>query len=119
MENIAFFVIWVRDASPEVQPCVIITDCDQAQINALKMVYPQSQIFLCHWHVLHVIQSHFVMMAFKDLWQKIKALVQTDNQVIFDNIWQKICTDPLVPPSIVKYLDDMWMKRPHIWFKVY
>ena len=75
MENIVFFVKWVRDASPEVQPRVIMTDCDQAQINALETVYPQSRIFLCHWHMLCAIQSHFVMTAFKDLWQKIKALV--------------------------------------------
>jgi hypothetical protein len=40
MENIAFFLKWVRDASPEVQPAVIMTDCNQAQINALEMVYP-------------------------------------------------------------------------------
>ena len=78
-ENIAFFVKWVRDANPEVQPTVIMTDCDQAQINALETVYLESQIFLCHWHVLHVIQSHFIMTEFKALWQKIKALVTTDN----------------------------------------
>ena len=78
-ENIAFFLKWVRDASPEVQPTVIMTDCDQAQINALEMVYPQSQIFLCHWHVLHAIRSHFVTMEFEALWQKIKTLITTDN----------------------------------------
>ena len=75
MENIAFFVKWVRDANPEVQPTVIMTDCDQAQINALETVYPESQIFLCHWHVLRMIQSYFVMTEFKALWQKIKALI--------------------------------------------
>ena len=74
-ENIAFSVKWVKDASPKVQPCVIMTDCDQAQINALKMVYSQSRIFLCHWHVLRAIRSYFVTTAFEDLWQKIKALV--------------------------------------------
>ena len=118
MENIAFFVKWVRDASPAVQPAVIITDCDQAQINALEMVYPQSRIFLCHWHVLHAIRSHFVTMEFEDLWQKIKALIITDNQAMFDRLWHEICTDPSIPLSVVKYLNDMWMKRPHMWSKV-
>ena len=54
-ENITFFVKWVRDASPDVQPTIIMTDCNQAQIRALEMMHPQSQIFLCHWHVLHAI----------------------------------------------------------------
>jgi hypothetical protein len=106
-ENIAFFVKWVRDASSEVQPAVIMTDYDQGQINALETVYPQSQILLCHWHVLRAIQSHFVMAEFEGLWQKIKALVTTDNQAAFDHLWCKICTDPSVPPSVVKYLNDV------------
>jgi hypothetical protein len=118
-ENIAFFVKWIRDASPEVQPTVIMTDCDQAQINALEMVYPQSRIFLCHWHVLRAIRSHFVTPAFEALWQKIKALVRTDNQDTFDSLWNEISTDPTVPSSVVKYLNDVWMKRPHMWSKVF
>jgi len=118
-EHIAFFVKWVRDASPEVRPAVIITDCDQAQINALEIVYPQSQIFLCHWHVLRAIRSHFVTTEFEALWQKIKALITTDNQATFDSLWYEISTDPSVPPSVVKYLNDMWMKRPHMWSKTF
>ena len=117
-DNIAFFVKWVRDASPEVQPAVIMTDCDQAQINALETVYPQSRVFLCHWHVLRAIQSHFVTMEFESLWQMIKALITTDNQATFDSLWYTICTDPSVPPSVVKYLNDVWMRRPHMWSKV-
>ena len=41
-DTIAFFVSWVRDASPAVRPAVIMTDRDRAQINALKAVYPDS-----------------------------------------------------------------------------
>src|SRR6267142_4062627 len=51
-DTIAFFVHWVRDASPAVQPAVIMSDRDQAQLQALKEVYPLSQIWLCIWHVL-------------------------------------------------------------------
>ena len=46
-DMIAFFVRWVWDASPEVQPAVIMSDRDQAQLQALKDVYPLSQIWLC------------------------------------------------------------------------
>jgi hypothetical protein len=51
-DNIAFFVSWVRDASPVVWLAVIMTDHDCAQINALRIIYPNSQILLCKWHVL-------------------------------------------------------------------
>ncbi len=56
---------------------------------------------------------------FKALWTKIKALVKSDNQAVFDNLWHEINTDPSFPPSIVKYLNDMWMKRQHMWSKVF
>ena len=51
-DTIAFFVGWVRDASPVVRPAVIMTDRDRAQMNALRLVYPDSQMLLCKWHVL-------------------------------------------------------------------
>jgi len=50
--TIAFFVSWVRDASPVVWPAVIMTDRDRAQMNALRLVYPDSQMLLYKWHVL-------------------------------------------------------------------
>jgi hypothetical protein len=50
--TIAFFVGWVRDASPAVRPAVIMTDHDRTQMNALRLVYPDSQMLLYKWHVL-------------------------------------------------------------------
>ena len=64
-------------------------------------------------------RSHFVITEFDVLWLKIKALVKTDNQDIFDNLWQEICTDPSVPKSVVKYLNNGWMNRPNMWSKVH
>jgi hypothetical protein len=59
MATIAFFLRWVRDASPSVKPVVIMTDRDQAQINALEAIYPESTVNLCIWHVLCVMRLHF------------------------------------------------------------
>ena len=70
---IAFFLKWIKDASPSVQPGIIMTDCNQAQIMALQSIYPQSQVLLCTWHVLHAMQSHFATNQFPELWDKVKA----------------------------------------------
>ena len=53
-DSIAFFLDWVKEASPEVQPRIIMTDRDQAQITAIQMTYPHSQTLLCIWHMLRV-----------------------------------------------------------------
>jgi MULE transposase domain len=115
---ITFFVKWVRDASPSVRPGVIMTDRDQAQIAALEIVYPQSRIFLCTWHVLRAMRSHFVTSQFQPLWEKIKAWVITEDLAEFHKIWDDISTDPSVPQSVVKYLATEWLQVLHMWSKV-
>ena len=108
-EIITFFVKWVRDASPSVRPAVIMTDRNQVQIAALEIVFPQSRIFLCTWHVLRAIRSHFVTSQFQGLWEKIKTWVKTDDIAKFHNIWDEILSDSSVPPSVLKYLKKEWL----------
>ena len=117
-ETITFFVKWVRDASPEVRPTVIMTDRDQAQIAALEIAYPQSRIFLCTWHVLRTIQSHFITTQFQALWEKIKSWVITEDLAKFHKIWEEISTDTSVPRSIVDYLATEWLPVVHMWSKI-
>jgi len=114
-EIITFFVKWVRDASLSVWPVVIMTDRDQAQITALKIVYLQSWILLCMWHMLCAIRCHFITSQFQGLWEKIKAWVMTDEIGKFFNIWDKILSDPSVPESVVKYLTTEWLPVLHRW----
>jgi hypothetical protein len=102
--TIAFFLNWVKTASLGIQPSIIMRDCDLAQIKAIKAVYPDSQIFLCIWHVLRAIRSHFVPEKFQSLWAKVKSLVKTEDSNEFDRIWTEISTDPSVPQSFMEYL---------------
>ena len=116
--TISFFIAWVRDASPAVRPAVIMTDRDKAQIAALKAVYPRSKIYLCTWHVLRAIRSHFVTHEFPALWDKIKKWVTTDDLGVFLTLWDEISTDPSMPQSTVKYLKDHWLPVLFMWSKV-
>jgi hypothetical protein len=95
-----------------------MTDRDQAQIAALEIVYPQSWIFLCTWHVLRAIRSHFVTPQFKKLWEKIKAWVMTEDLAEFFNIWDEILSDPSVPQSVVEYLASEWLQVLDMWSKI-
>jgi len=72
--TISFFLNWVKMVSLAVWPSIIMTDCDLVQIKAIKAIYPDSQIFLCIWHVLRTIRSHFVPRKFQSLWAKVKSL---------------------------------------------
>jgi len=114
-DTIAFFVGWVRDASPAVRPAVIMTDRDRAQINALKAVYPDSQILLCKWHVLHAMRSHFNTNEFPDLWAKVKAFVNASESGVFAKLWVEISNDPSVPQSFVQYMRSEWLPEAKMW----
>ena len=116
--TISFFVNWVKEASPAVWPSVIMSDCDQAQIAALWMVYLQSQILLCIWHVLRAMRSHFITNQFQALWDKVKALVNTKDLSQFSSLWDEISSDPSMPQSVVKYMSTEWMQVPYMWSKV-
>jgi hypothetical protein len=117
--TIAFFLYWVKAASPAVRPAVIMTDRDQAQIGALQEVYPDSRTFLCTWHVLRAMRSHFVTNEFPDLWEKIKIWAKTDNLAEYLNLWDEILFDLEAPLSFLKYLVDEWVKVPHLWSRVF
>ena len=114
-ETVAYFLYLVRSWNPEVRPNQFMTDCDQAQISALQAVYPQSQILLCKWHVLHAIQSHFRTNQFPELWTLIRRLVNTSDLAEFMTIWHKISTDPDFPKSFVDYFNSKWAPVVHMW----
>lgn len=95
-----------------------MTDCDQAQIAALQIVYPESRLFLCTWHVLRAMRSHFVTSQFPGLWEKVKALVDEEDLAKFFKIWDEISRDPSIPQSVVEYLDTEWLQVSHMWSKV-
>ena len=97
-----------------VRPEVIMTNRDQAQIDALKEVYPLSQVWLCIWHVLHVMRSHFSTTKFQSLWERVKSLVKTEDLATFYNLWDDISTDPSVHQTFMQYMSTSWIPASHM-----
>jgi hypothetical protein len=95
-----------------------MTNRDCTQINALRIVYPDSQILLCKWHVLRIIQLHFNTNEFPDLWAKVKAFVSTSESADFARLWVEISNDPSVPKSFVQYMRSEWLPEVKMWLLV-
>src|SRR6266404_1654400 len=68
-ETITFFLNFVKTHNPQIVPVIIMTDRDQAQMNAITTVYPGTTMLLCWWHVLCMIWMHFHMDEFPQLWE--------------------------------------------------
>ena len=96
-----------------------MTDRDQAQIRAIEIIYPKSWIFLCKWHVLCMMQSHFNIIEFSELWIKVQDLVSTPDQAVYDRLWAEISSDPSFPQPFVDYMRSQWILKPKKWSKVH
>ena len=115
---IAFFLRWVRDASPSVQPTVIMTNYNQAQINMLGAIYLQSTVNLCTWHILRMMRSHINTNLHPVLWDNVKAWVKTTDEIEFAMLWVKICGNPSACQLFIAYLKSQWLLIISKWSRV-
>jgi hypothetical protein len=113
--TIQYFLNFVKDHCLEIKLQITMSDCDEAQLNAIKVVYPETKLLYCWWYVLHAMQSHFCMEEFLELWKCIWEWVKTSNQLTFDSLWEWIQTNSLVPQSVVDYLKSSWMSILPLW----
>jgi hypothetical protein len=113
--TINFFLHFVKALSPEITPRITMSDRDQAQMNAIKAVYPETTLLLCWWHVLRAMRMHFRIEEFPELWERVREWVKTPDQSRFNSVWEWIKTDPSVPLSFVDYLKVNWMGIVPLW----
>jgi hypothetical protein len=113
--TIQFFLNFIKLHSPEITPQITMSNHDQAQMNAIKAVYPDTTLLLCWWHVLRAMRMHFCTEEFPELWEHVREWVKTSDQVTFDSMWKWIQTDPSVPRSFVDYLKNNWMGVVPLW----
>ena len=109
----------IKSRAPEVSPTIFMTDRDQAQVNAIREVYPNSRALFCWWHVLRAIRCHFVVTEFPDLWTLIQKWVHSPDLYKFDTWWDDIQNDKSVPKSLVEYLAREWLPVKEMWSAVY
>ncbi len=117
--TIKYFMTLIKSRSPEVSPTIFMTDQDQAQVNAIREVYPNSHALFCWWHVLCAIRCHFVVTEFPDLWTLIQKWVRSPDLYEFDSLWDNIQNNKSVPKSLVEYLAREWLPVKEMWSAVY
>jgi hypothetical protein len=105
-QTIQYFLKLARAQSPLIVPRYMMTDFDNAQINACRANY-SSFILLCWWHVLHAWQQHFKITEYPELWDLLKKWVRMNDEMDFKRTWIQI--QHAAPPKFVTYLKDYWM----------
>ena len=114
--TIQFFLNLVKAQSLEVLPSIFMTDCNQAQVNAIWATFPECGcMFYCWWHVLRAIQTHFNTKHFPVLWSQIQDWVHTTDSEEFNEHWMYIEGGTLVPKSMAQYIARDWLPYKEMW----
>jgi hypothetical protein len=114
--TIVYFLLKVREESPDVEPKWVMSDKDRAQMNAVRHVYPKSRLILCWWHVLHAWRQHFVTSHHPELWTLLKDWIRLTDQDKFNIQWEKIKL--IAPLSVAQYLETEWLGDQSLWLAV-
>ena len=91
-------------------------DRDAAQMNSIGRRYPESQLLLCWWHVLHAWQQHIVITHYPELWQLLKGWIRISEEQEFQECWQNIMS--LAPSSFIEYIKTFWLSVKELWSAV-
>ncbi len=82
-----------------------MTDCNHAQVNTIRTVFPKCQhVFYCWWHMLCAIYTYFNTKEFPKLWTLIQYWVHVTNSNEFNSCWTQIKEDTEVPKSMAEYI---------------
>ncbi|KAK4300177.1 hypothetical protein Pmani_027605 [Petrolisthes manimaculis] len=108
-------------------PDCFITDNNEAQQNGLGMVWPQSQQFLCIFHILRQVWrwlcdgSHGINKKDRPVLMKIaKQLVYASSESDFDYDWKSFCQTPEAKKYelYIRYLTTL-IQRKAEWSTMY
>ncbi|KAF5333556.1 hypothetical protein D9611_002587 [Ephemerocybe angulata] len=116
-ETISFFMSTMRTRFPDVAPEYVMSDKDHGQINAVRQHYPDAEVLLCWWHVLHNWQQRFNIHAFPELWSALKRWIRITDNAKFWSEWERIQT--IAPASVTEYLKTNWIPNVKLWSAVF
>lgn len=105
-ETLAHYLRLYQARNPKA-PRWFMSDRDQAQLNAIRLIYLAVQLLLCWWHVLHAWQQHFSTSDFPELWEQLKKWIRITDEKEFQDAWTKI--QQLSPASFREYLERHWI----------
>ena len=111
--TIKFFLVAVRARNPTVVPALFMSDFAWEQLNSIRAHYPESQLVLCWWHVLHAWQQHFTVAHYPDMWVLLKKWIRLTDCREFMDCWVKI--QKLAPSRFILYLENTWLKNWCMW----
>ena len=111
--TVDFFMGAVQTRSPKVNPKIIMSDRDWAQINPAQRRWPLALVLLCWWHVLHAWHQHLQIYEHPVLWGLLKGWIRITEEDEFNECWAKI--QALAPQKFTQYIQEYWWKHRAMW----
>jgi transposase-like protein len=96
-------------ARNSVSPAVILSDRDQAQIKALSEFFPNSEILLCWWHVMHDFHGHLDTAHWKTAKPVLRSMMRAKTPEEHEKYWEEI--KRITTPHFITYMETTWRNR--------
>ena len=117
--TIKYFLELIRAESPDISPSIYMTDRNQAQVKAIRAIYPTCRVLYCWWHVLRAIWTHFKIKEFPKLWALIQDWVHTTKEVEFNFWWEQMQSNIKNPDTVIGYLAWDWVTCKEMWSAIF
>ena len=108
----------------EIGPTLFMTDDANAEINALRKVWPTAKLLLCVWHVLNAVwrwlwdNDHKVKKDDRPyLLKKFRKLLYAKTTAEYGEVKEDMLKDAicLQYPNYIKHLDQAYLHRKEVW----
>jgi hypothetical protein len=114
-------IVWgLREFQKQgIKPGVVVTDADDATINAVEQVFLGVPIILCLWHINQCVKKHYMEVVGydKDGWAEFKAawryVLQSPTIADFNERWGEFCIKHQAgrTQGVVQYIRKEWIPK--------
>ena len=105
-------------------PVLFMTDDADAEINALKQVWPEARLLLCVWHVLNAVwrwlwkSDHQIKKDDRPhLLKQFRALLYADTSDAYEKVKSALLSDKIckIYPNFILHLKNAYLNRKEAW----
>jgi len=104
-------------------PNVFAIDRELAELNSLRIVFPDSKVLLCVWHINKNIAKNFKGTFSSEDWtiflNKWNSIVYATSEEDYEEKWQLLKLHLGENSRIIQYLTETWMVHKRLFLSCY
>ncbi|XP_050221087.1 uncharacterized protein LOC126671359 [Mercurialis annua] len=107
-----------------VQPSAIVSDRELVLMNAIRVVFPKTRIFLCVWHIeKNILANCKRYFEVQDEWDSFLSswneIIYTSNEVEYAENWKQFEGKYAQKQNVINYIHGTWLPYHEYFISVW